>query len=139
MNELRIKGKACVESHSTQALAISFVPLISMPLVHGVCVKMILQLDEIFGIPTAKGIGSEVFEDVLVGIIAAPVLMVPFLGAFASAAYIRTTGEYYLEAVANIVESGIDLSDADVVSAQIKDELHTIHEKRRNRRKGLQK
>ena len=134
MDDLRVKGKACVSSHAAQALAVSFVPLVSLPLVHGVCVKMILSLDRIFGIPTAKGLGSEIFEDVLVGIIAAPVLMVPFLGAFAAAAYIRTTGEYYLEAVVRVVESGADLMDADIVSLRIKEELHAIHAKRRRRR-----
>ena len=135
-NDLRSIGLACIESHSKQALAISFVPLISVPLVHGVCVKMIMQLDKILGIRTAKGLDSEIFEDVLVGIIAAPAMMIPFVGAFAAATYIKTTAEYYLDTAMKVVAASSDceLEDSALIAGRIKEELHSIHTARRKRR-----
>ena len=79
MEHISQKAQKCIESHVNQAIAVSFIPLVSVPIVYGVCAKMIVKLDKIFGIPTAKGWDSEILNDIIAGIVVAPELVIPLL------------------------------------------------------------
>ena len=130
------KAQKCIDAHFKQAIAVSFIPLVSVPIVYGVCAKMIVQLDGIFGIPTAKGWDSEIIHNVFAGIIAAPALAIPVLGAGVASAYIKSIGESYANAVAAVVSNSTleELSDGAIVSCRVKEELQKIYTKQREKR-----
>jgi len=123
------RAQKCVDNHVKQAMAVSFVPLVSLPMVYGVCAKMVVKLDKIFGIPTAKGWNSEIVQDMVVGVVAAPALLIPVLGAGVAATYVRTIGENYAKAVVAVVSASNpqELGDSRLVARKVKDELKKIH------------
>ena len=133
------KAEKCIDVHAKQAIAVSFIPLVSIPIVYGVCAKMIVKLDKIFGIPTAKGWDSEILQDVVTGVIAAPALAIPVLGAGVASAYIKSIGKNYSQAVASVVSTSAtqELSDGTFVKCRVKEELQKIHAK--NREKQLER
>ena len=130
------KAQACIDTHAKQAVAVSFIPFISVPIVYGVCAKMIVQLDKIFGIPTAKGWDSEVVGNILAGVIAAPALAIPLLGAGAASVYIKSIGENYAKAVAIVISNATpeELNDNEFITQSVKDELQKIYAQRREAR-----
>ena len=134
----REQVQQCIDSHAKQAVAVSFIPLVSLPIVYGVCTKMIVRLDKIFGIPTELGWDSEIIQDVFAGIVAAPALLVPFLGAGAAAVFVKSIGQNYAAAVTSVLEgpdaSDLDLSNAKDLSQRIKNELKKIHAAKRGKR-----
>ncbi|MCL2377250.1 MAG: hypothetical protein FWC76_07650 [Defluviitaleaceae bacterium] len=129
------KAQRCVDSHVKQAMAASFIPLVSLPVVYGICAKMIVKLDKIFGIPTAKGWDSEIVQDLMVGVVAAPALLIPVLGAGVAAAYVKSIGENYAKAVATVVGASApqELSDSRFVARQVKEELRKIRAPQRDK------
>ena len=130
------KAQKSIDAHVKQAVGASFIPLVSLPIVYGICAKMILQLDKIFGIPTAKGWDSEIVQDIMAGIVAAPALIIPVLGAGVASAYVKSIGENYAQAVTNVVNTATsqELSDSKFVSRRIKEELNKIYAKQREKR-----
>ena len=130
-------GYDCVKSHGKQALTISFVPLVSAVLVQGICVKMILKLDKILGIPTAKGFDSEVYQDIFAGILMMPAMAVPILGAGVAKVHVMTIGEHYVKAVVEVLKTSTlaELADENIVHERIRAELAKIHQTRREKRK----
>ena len=137
MNEhINKEAQKCIDAHAKQAIAVSFIPLVSLPIVYGVCAKMIVKLDKIFGIPTAKGLDSEILNDVIAGIIAAPALAIPLLGAGVASTYIKSIGESYAQAVSAVINTAApqELSDGAFVSNRVKEELQKIHAKQREKR-----
>jgi hypothetical protein len=97
---------------------------------------MIVKLDKILGIPTAKGWDSEILHDVMAGVIAAPALAIPLLGAGVASAYIKSIGENYSHAVIEVLKtsSALEQKDNSFISRRIKEELHKRHVKQRERR-----
>ena len=141
INAMVNKAQKCIDTHSKQAIAVSFIPLVSLPIVFGVCAKMIVKLDKIFGIPTAKGWDSEILHDVLAGVIAAPVLAIPVLGAGMASVYIKSIGEIYAQAVAEVVRTSTpqELSNGVLVSQRVKAELQEIHAQQRAERSAARR
>ena len=136
INAMFSKAQKCIDTHAKQAIAVSFIPLVSLPIVYGVCAKMIVKLDKIFGIPTAKGWDSEILHDILAGVIAAPVLAIPVLGAGMASVYIKSIGEIYAQAVAEVVRTTTpqERVDSALVGQRVKAELQKIHAKKRAER-----
>jgi uncharacterized protein (DUF697 family) len=141
IKQMSEKAQKCVNTHAGQAIAVSFIPLVSVPIVYGVCAKMIVQLDKIFGIPTAKGWDSEILNDIIAGIIAAPALAIPILGAGVASSYIKSIGESYAQAVAAVVSTSApeELSDGTFVADRVKEELQKIYAKQREKRRERMK
>ena len=101
MNENKLEmlaeqGKACIKKHSKRALKASFIPIVSIPLVHGICAAMQSELDKIFDIGTAK---DEKHSNIVVGAIATPLMLIPLWGAVPAEAYVQTVGENYMKAL----------------------------------------
>ena len=130
------QAQKCIDSHAKQAIVVSFIPLVSLPIVYGVCTKMIVQLDKIFGIPTELGWDSEIIQDIFAGIVAAPALLIPFAGAGAAAVYVKSIGQDYTTAVTAVLEGADapDLSDTALISQRVKEELKKIHANKRGKR-----
>ena len=95
---LTTQGEQCVKRYSKRAVKATFVPFVSMPLVHSLCAAMMNDLDKIYGV-SAKG---ERASNVAVGVLATPFMMVPVWGAVPAAAYVKTVGESYLKALADL-------------------------------------
>jgi len=139
------KAQKCVETHAKQAVVVSFIPLVSIPIIYGVCAKMIIKLDKIFGIKTAKGFNSEIVYNIAAGIIAAPALAIPFLGAGIASVYIKSIGETYVEAVSAVVGSSTlqEISNNALTARRLKEELQKIYAKKRKdqleRQKNIEK
>jgi len=127
------KAQRCIDSHAKQALVVSYIPLVSLPIVYGVCAKMIVKLDKIFGIPTAKGLGSEILQDVMVGVIVAPALAIPILGASVATFYIKSIGRNYTSAVTAVINTDPihKLCDSAFAAKRIREELQKIHASQR--------
>jgi len=136
VNQMSKNAQKCIDTHAKQAIAVSFIPLVSLPIVYGVCAKMIIQIDKIFGIPTAKGWDSEIVTDIAAGVIAAPALAIPLLGAGVASAYIKSIGESYAKAVVAVVSASSpqELADGTFVACKVKEELQKIHAKQREKR-----
>jgi uncharacterized protein (DUF697 family) len=134
------KARQCIDTHVKQAMAVTLIPLVSTPIVWGVCAKMIARLDKIYGIPTAKGWDSEILHDILAGVVAAPALAIPLLGAVAASAYIKSVGGNYARAVEAVLDvvSQEERNDGALISQRVREELQrSSAEKREKRRKRL--
>jgi len=90
------EGKACVRSYAKKVVKASFLPLVSLPLAHGLCAAMLKDLDKIFGVGKAV---DENPSNIALGLLATPFMAVPLWGAIAAKAYIETVGESYLRAL----------------------------------------
>ena len=95
---LTARGEQCIKNYSKRAIKATFVPFISIPLVHGLCAAMMNDLDGIFGL-TAK---NERASNIAVGVLSTPFMMVPVWGAVPAAAYVKTVGESYLKALVDM-------------------------------------
>jgi len=133
-------ANTCIAINSKQAAAISFVPLVSVPLVHGICVKMIVKLNKIFGIPTDNRFGSEIFNNILTGIVMAPAMAMPILGSAVSHIYVKSIGQYYIKAVVTVLNSvdKKELENRNLIADKIKNELENMHRQRHIQRMTLQ-
>ena len=93
---LTAQGRECIRKYSKKAMQASFLPLVSIPLVHGLCVAMQAELEKIFAIGTAKG---EKYSNIALGVLATPFMAVPLWGAIPASAYVQTVGESCLKAM----------------------------------------
>ena len=101
---MRERGARCVAAYSRKAEKVAWVPVGCIPFVHGLCVKMLTELDHIAGISSAKGFISELLSDEALGLIATPVMAIPLLSVAAATSYIETVGENYLNVLLAVVE-----------------------------------
>ena len=101
---LTLQGKECIEVFSKRALKASFLPIISLPLVHGLCVAMQAELDKIFDVSPAK---AEKYSNIVLGVFATPFMAIPLLGAVPSEAYVRTVGKSYMKALIELHEDSL--------------------------------
>ena len=133
---MREQAQDCIKAHAKQAIAVSFIPLVSLPIVYGVCAKMIIKLDKIYGITTATGWDSEITQDIMAGVIAAPALAIPFIGAGIAGAFVKSIGSSYSQAVAAVVTVSTpqELTDDAIVAERVKNELKKIYAKQRQER-----
>lgn len=123
----KIKNRAlrCIEKHANSAMKIGFLPGGCIPFVHGICIKMLCELDKIVGIHTTKGFEEDIFTNVIIGIIATPLMVIPLLSAAVAQAYVEQVGEDYLKALLAVIEKSSDseLADIELMSMRIKEEL----------------
>ena len=104
---LTLQGKECIELFSKRALKASFLPIVSLPLVHGLCVAMQAELDKIFDVGPAKG---EKYSNIALGVFATPFMAIPLLGSIPSAAYVKTVGASYMKALIKLHEDSLTSS-----------------------------
>lgn len=95
------QGKECIIDYSDKVVKASFLPLVSVPLVHSLCVAMLTELDKIFDVESAEG---EKFSNIALGVLATPFMLVPVWGAIAAKAYVETVGKSYLKALVEMSE-----------------------------------
>ena len=96
------QSKECIRKYSQKVMKASFLPIVSIPLVHGLCVAMQAELDKIFDIGTAK---DEKHSNIALGVVATPLMAIPIWGAIPAAAYVQTVGESYMKALIKMYRS----------------------------------
>lgn len=114
-------GYKCVKEYTDKAQKVGFVPVGCIPIVHGICVRMISELNSIFGIKDA----GEVFTDVVLGVVVTPVMAIPLISIAAASAYVETVGERYVEVLMNVIRrhSNYMIEDKKVILEEIRKEL----------------
>ena len=125
LNNLTERAKECIEKHTSSAMKIGFVPILSIPVIHGMCIKTLSDINKIMGIKTAKGFEENIFANIDVGIIVTPFMAVPVVSGLVAAAYVASAGEVYLDAILEVIEKSTDdeLNNIKLVSQRIKEEL----------------
>ena len=119
------QGKAIIDGYSDMAKKIGYIPAVCIPIIHGLCIEMITELNKVFEIITTEGFGTDIFSNVMLGIIATPLMVVPVLSAGAAYAYVGTVGESYINAIKNVAMHSpyADICNKELMAERIKREL----------------
>lgn len=125
ISAMRKTGMDCVEKYSNKAMKIGFVPGGCIPVVHGICITMIMALNKIVGINASKGFASDIFANAVVGLIATPFMIVPLVSAGVAYAYVAAVGENYLDSLMAVIQRSSDeeLKNNDLMAERIKAEI----------------
>ena len=123
---LKEQAAECIRSYSAKALKIGFVPGGCIPIVHGLCVKMITEVNRIVGINFSEGFAADKFADAVVGVIATPFMVVPLLSSAVAYGYVSSVGERYLDSLMHVVERSTDddLKNNELMVRRIKYEIN---------------
>lgn len=126
--EIKKNSQECIAKSSSKAKKIAAFPAGCIPFVHGICISMVNELNKIAGISTGKDFATEIFSDVILGIVATPMMVVPLISIAAAEAYIEQVGEDYLKVLLNVVENTDDkeLADNKLMERRIKEELQKL-------------
>ena len=119
------RGNSIISNYVSAATKIGFIPGGCIPIVHGMCIKLVADLNDLIGFSSSKDLADEIFSDVIVGIIATPFMMIPFLSTAVAAGYVKTVGEYYLKALLSVIHLSSDqeLEDNALMKQRLKKEL----------------
>lgn len=122
------EGKECIADFSHQVEKIGKLPLGCIPIVHGKCVKMISELNDIGGLSNDHRFAEELFTNVFLGVIITPFMAVPFLSSLAASAYIETAGEGYLKAMIDVIKisNEAELADNNLMKKRMKEQLQRM-------------
>lgn len=114
-------GLGCIEKWSKKAQKIGLASIGSIPFIHGMCSKMLKELNEIFDLPTLKRIGDNAFVDAFVGAIMTPFMAVPIIGSAAAAVYVAQVGERYLGTLVTVIEKSTEdeVKNADLLEKRL--------------------
>ena len=93
---LTVQSNECVRRYSKRAMKASFLPIVSLFLVHGLCIAMKAELDKIFNIGAAK---NEKYSDIALGVLVTPFIAIPLVGAIPAESYVKIVGESYIKAL----------------------------------------
>lgn len=123
--QIKARADRCIQKHAQAAQNIGWFPGGCIPFVHGICIKMLYDLDSAVGIHTTKGFGAEIVSNVIVGIIATPFMGIPVLSSIVAQAYVQSVGENYRDALIAVIEKSTDseLANIELVSKRIREEL----------------
>ena len=128
IKNIEIQGNRIIDAYNSKATKIGFIPFGCIPIVHGMCIKMIADLNRAAGFKLGAGYTDEGFADVVLGLIATPFMAVPLLSAAAASVYVQTVGMCYLEALINVIHLSSDreLVDAELMQERLKVELSKL-------------
>lgn len=125
IKKVESRGNWCISEYSEQAGKIGWIPGGCILFVHGKCIKMIADLNDIGGLSRDKSFADEVFTDVILGIFATPLMAVPLLSKFAAESYIETVGVNYLKAMISVIKtsSEMELKNKRLIKDRMKTRL----------------
>lgn len=111
--------------YASKAKKVGYIPGGCIPFVHGICIKLIIDLNNLVGVKYTDGFAKEIFSDVIVGLFATPFMVVPLLSTFMAESYIETMGQEYLKAMMNVIKlsSGKELENTQLVKRRLQEEL----------------
>lgn len=128
VEQIENEGKMCIDKNEKFASKIAIMPAGCIPFIHGICIKMITELNHIAGLSFGKEFSTDIFANFIVGIMVTPMMVVPLLSIPVAEAYIRAVGENYLEALLSIISESSDkeLNDNRLMKLRLKEELSKI-------------
>lgn len=125
IKKIERKANDIITDYSDRATKIGFVPTICIPIVHGMCIKMVAEINKLAGFESGHNFAEEIFKDFILGVITVPLMMFPLISAATACAYVQTVGEEYLEAVISVIHLSADyeLGNNEIVKQRLKKEL----------------
>lgn len=106
LDRMKSKGNRIIKKYSAKATKIGILPIGSIPFVHGLCAKMIHELNGLYGVKGLKGEAAEHIGNAAVVAFVTPLMAVPLLSAATANAYIGTVGEDYLKILSKLASEG---------------------------------
>ncbi len=128
IKNIEIRGNTIISDYESKATKIGFIPGGCIPIIHGMCIKMIADLNSIAGFKSGKSFADEIFADAVIGLIATPFMVVPLLSAAVASAYVHTIGESYLKALISVIHLSSDreLTNNELMKKRLKEELSKL-------------
>lgn len=125
IEQLRGNGQCYIDNYSDKAMKVGMAPIACVPIIHGMCIKMLIDLNGLVGINSAKSFAENIFADAIIGIIVTPFMAVPLLSAGIASAYISAVGEAYLDALISVIGLSMDweLKNNALMAKRITEEL----------------
>lgn len=122
---LEKEARSCVEQYTGKAQRIGWIPIGCIPIIHGMCIKMISDLNKIVGIRGKSGFADEMFAEAVLGVVITPFMAVPIISSGVASAYVDSVGKTYVAALLQVIESSNDrdLVDNELMAKRIKEEL----------------
>lgn len=118
-------GSGIIMKYSMAAGKIGWVPVGCIPIVHGICIKMINDLNKLVGVSVGKEFTEEIVASIVVGVITTPFMAVPLLSALVARVYVEQIGDDYLELLIKAVTTSTDeiMRDKKELAQRIKTAL----------------
>ena len=107
LQRIKEKGEAYISDRASESFKVGFVPILSVPIIHGRCIDMLYGLDEIAGLDRDTSAKS-FFEGLLKTIVVTPFMLIPVIGSYVAESYVKTVGHSYLDALISIVKEASD-------------------------------
>lgn len=128
ISNMKEQGNRLVSEYAFAATKIGFVPVICIPIVHGICIKMIADLNRLVGLKSDKKFAGEIFSNVVIGILSTPLMTIPLISAATASAYVVTVGGDYLNALLNVIylSSDRELQDNELIKQRLAKELNEL-------------
>lgn len=125
VENLEKSGKYLIDYYTAKAEKIGWVPGGCIPIVHGYCISMISSLNKLVGIDSSKEFSKDIFQNVLIGVLFTPLMLVPVLSAGTAYAYILGVGEDYLASLMSVINRSTDeeLKNNALMMERIKKEI----------------
>lgn len=116
----------CIENHSESAEKIGWLPVACIPFVHAICIKMVAELHQIYGMPSSESFAESIFTHVILGVLTTPLMMVPILSAGAAVSYVSTIGEEYADTLSSVMSSSEygELNNQKLMTERIQQQLN---------------
>lgn len=126
ISDIKRKCNTCIDYYASKAGKIGFLPIGCIPIIHSMCIKMVVDLNKIVGISSNKNFASEIFTDALIGAVVTPLMAIPLLSAAAASSYIEVVGEAYLKTLLSVIELSSDeeLKNNKLIAQRIKQEIN---------------
>ncbi|NLK10165.1 MAG: GTPase domain-containing protein [Staphylococcus equorum] len=120
------KARACIEEYVNKAGKIGWLPAGCIPFVHGLCIKMVAELHDLYGLSSSEDFAANIFTHIIVGLLATPFMAVPFLSSKVAKDYVEAAGEGYAEALSSAIKHSkySDLSDQKLMTERIRQQLN---------------
>ena len=128
INYIENRGNSIVSDYSFAATKIGFIPGGCIPIVHGMCIKMIADLNKLAGIKGGGKFADEIFTNAVLGLISTPFMVVPLLSAAVAYAYVQQVGEDYMKALMSVINLSSDreLENNELMKERLKRELSKL-------------
>lgn len=128
LKKIEAEANDIISKHVSSASKIGFIPGGCIPFIYSISVKLVADLNGLAGFKSGHDFATEIVSNVIVGIIAMPLMVVPVLSAAAASSYVQTIGNQYLKAMLSVIQLSSDkeLEDNALVKQRLKNELSKL-------------
>ena len=125
------KAKICIQKYAESTKTISWIPIGCIPLIHNKCIAMTMELHQIYGISSNENLTESIISNVIDGIIATPLMVIPIFSMEAAYKYISTVGEKYSTALSEVLKQSkyCDLEDQQLMAKRIQTQINKRKER----------